>query len=63
MKWLDICKDGQPNSNQRILTYSECYRDKPELAFRIIDSQFIQLCREITHYCYLQAPCLEESNN
>jgi len=62
MEWLNI-KDGQPDNNQRVLTYSECYKDRPELAFRIVDSQFVRFCREITHYCYLQAPCLQKSDS
>jgi len=60
MKWLSIYKDGQPNSNQRVLTYSECYRDKPELAFRIINGQFVRICKEVTHYFYLQEPDNQE---
>jgi hypothetical protein len=60
MKWLSIYKDGQPNSDQRVLTYSECYKGKPELAFRVIDGQFVRLCSEVTHYCYLQEPDNQE---
>lgn len=60
MNWLSIYKDGTPNVDQRVLTYSEVYKGKPELAFRIMDGQFVRMCREITHYVYLREP---EHNN
>ena len=56
MKWFNIYKDGQPNSYQRVLTYSANYRDTPEMAFRIMDGQFVRLCREVTDYMYLFPP-------
>jgi hypothetical protein len=56
MQWLSIHKDGQPNSGQRVLTYSETYKDDPVLAFRIMDAQFVAMAKEITHYVYLQKP-------
>ena len=56
MKWFSIYKDGQPNNDQRVLTYSECYKGRPELAFRLIGGQFVRLCTEVTHYSYLREP-------
>lgn len=56
MHWFSIYKDGTPNANQRVLTYSECYEGKPELAFRIMGGQFVRLCNEVTHYMYLREP-------
>jgi len=56
MEWLSIEKDGPPKTNRRVLTYSECYAGKPELAFRIIDGQFVRICPEVTLYFYLQEP-------
>ena len=56
MEWLSIYKCGLPNSGQRVLTYSKLYRDKPELAYRILDGQFVRLCNEVTHYAYLEPP-------
>lgn len=56
MKWLSIYEDGIPKQGKRILAYSECYKDKPELAFRILDSQFISMCSDVTHYAYLKPP-------
>ena len=56
MKWFSIYKDGQPNADQRVLTYSPIYKREVELAFRIIDGQFVRLCNEVTHYMYLEEP-------
>ncbi len=56
MKWLNIHKDGTPNRGQRVLTYSEGYRGNPELAFRILDGQFVKTCSDVTHYMYLREP-------
>ena len=56
MEWLSIYKDGTPNKGQRVLTYSEIYQDTPEMAYRILDGQFVRLCREVTHYMYLRPP-------
>lgn len=56
MKWFSIYKDGTPNRDQRVLAYSETYRDKPELAFRILEGQFVPMCSEVTHYAYLTQP-------
>jgi len=60
MKWFNIYKDGTPNADQRVLTYSEVYKGKPKLAFRILDGQSVKMCCEITHYMYLREP---EHNN
>ena len=56
MKWFSIYKDGQPNSDQRVLTYSIIYKGEPELAYRLMDGQFTRACREVTHYMYLEEP-------
>ena len=56
MKWMSVKEDGMPLFGCRVLTYSIEYSKKPELAFRILDSQFIKLCSEVTHYAYLDAP-------
>jgi len=53
MKWLSVKKDGTPNRDERVLTYSDVYKDRPELAFRLMDSQFVKICTEVTHYTYL----------
>ena len=56
MKWFSIYKDGQPNPDQRVLTYAPIYKSEPELAFRIMYGQFTRLCNEVTHYAYLEEP-------
>lgn len=56
MKWLSIYKDGTPNKDQRVLTYSETYSNNPGLAYRILDGQFVPMCSEVTHYAYLRPP-------
>ena len=56
MKWLSVYKDGTPNRDERILTFSEVYRNQPELAYRILDGQFIKICSDVTHYMYLRPP-------
>ena len=61
MKWFNIYKDGTPNRGERVLTYSECYKNSPELAFRILDSQFVKLCSDVTHYTYLRKPEYNQS--
>ena len=30
--------------------------EKPELAYRILDSQFIKICSDVTHWMYLEPP-------
>jgi len=61
MRWLSIYKDGTPNRGERVLTYSECYDKDPVLAYRILDGQFVHICKDVTHYVYLRKP--EKSDN
>ena len=56
MDWISINEHGLPKSGVRVLTYSEGYDDQPEMAFRILDSQFVKMCIEVTHYMYLKKP-------
>jgi hypothetical protein len=56
MNWRKVSKDNLPVYETRILTFSEIYRGSPEMAFRIIDSQFLNICSEVTHWCYLHEP-------
>jgi len=56
MKWLSIYKDGTAIRGRRVLTYSEIYKDKPELAYRILDGHFVKMCEDVTHYMYLKPP-------
>jgi hypothetical protein len=56
MEWFNIQKDGYPNTDQRVLTYSEVHEGRPDLAYRILDGQFIKICTDVTHWTYLRPP-------
>ena len=63
MKWLSIYKYGTPNRDEYVLTYSECYSGRPELAYRIMYGQFVRMCKDITHYVNLKSPSCEILEN
>jgi len=54
MKWFSVYKDSTPNRGQRVLTFSEIYRDNPILAYHLMDGEFVKICSDVTHYTYLQ---------
>ena len=58
MIWRSIEKDGLPLKNRRVLAYSPCYKDtaQPAMMYRLLDSQFVSICGEVTHYAYLLSP-------
>ena len=57
MKWLSIKKNELPDDYKRVLTFSKIYWDhSDELAYRIMDGQFVKMCKEVTHYMYLEPP-------
>jgi hypothetical protein len=51
MKWRSI-KDTPPN--ERLLTFSPVYPVGDVMRFRIMDSQFLKLCKEVTYWCPLE---------
>ena len=51
MKWYSI-KETPPN--ERLLTFSPVYSIGDVMRFRIMDSQFLKLCKEVTHWCPLE---------
>lgn len=51
MKWLNIHKDGPPDRDRQVLTYSEIYRE-----YQVLDVAIISLCASVTHYAYLIPP-------
>jgi len=55
MKWYSVEKHGLPD-DVRVLTYSMTYDGKPEMAYRLLDGQFVRICSEVTHYMYLEPP-------
>ena len=56
MEWYDISKEALPKKDKLVLTYSERYKNRPELAYRIMLGQFVKTCKDVTHYMYLQSP-------
>jgi hypothetical protein len=61
MEWKRVLKDGYPEIGKRVLTYSSIYEKDDVNAYRIIDSQFIRLCLDVTHWTYLEPPTKELS--
>lgn len=57
LEWKNIKKDGYPLlSGQRVLTYSMIHDDNPNMAFRILDSNFVVTCSDVTDWAYLKRP-------
>lgn len=58
MKWIKLNKDNSnlPAPCKRILCFFEVFKNEPAMAYRIIDSQFILTCSDVTHYVYLHPP-------
>ena len=56
MEWQEINQARYPDNEQRVLTYSDCYPDNPEMAYRILSGQFVRICTEVTHWTYLNPP-------
>ena len=54
MNWKSISKNGYPEIGKRVLTYSDIYGENDVNAYRIIDSQFVKICIDITHWMYLK---------
>ncbi len=55
MDWLRI-EDGLPENRQRILTFSPSYGENDSMRYRVVDSQFLDLMTEVTHWLYLTDP-------
>ena len=49
MKWINI-KDRLPNLGNRVLTYDAVNM------YRVLDAQFVRICKEVTHWIYLEKP-------
>lgn len=57
INWISIKENGYPKDiDKRVLTYSETYVNDPIMAYRILDSQFLKICSDITHYAFLEKP-------
>lgn len=59
MKWKSISKHGYPKTGSRVLTYSGIY-DKLDVdivnVYRVLDAQFVRICKDVTHWMYLEKP-------
>ena len=55
MKWISV-KYGLPEKNCRVLVYSPDYPKDKTMEYRIIDSRFIRICTDVTHWIYLNPP-------
>jgi hypothetical protein len=57
-KWISV-KDRLPiseNDGLRVETFSPIYPDNSEMRHRIMDSQFVRICKEVTHWRVLNDP-------
>jgi len=59
MNWKSIARDGYPEIGKRVLTFSDVYEDDDVNIYRLIDSQFVKICSDVTHWLYLEKPELE----
>lgn len=50
--WKTIEKNGYPEDNRIVLTLSPIYKPN-HLRYRILDAQFVKICKEVTMYVYL----------
>ena len=50
-------KTEEPDKNKRCLVYSQQYKNRDEtMVFRILDSQFIRICSDVSLWAYLENP-------
>ena len=54
LNWKDI-KEEKPEAD-RILIYCPIYPVGNPMRYRIIDSSFLNICKEATHWCKLTSP-------
>jgi hypothetical protein len=52
MKWHTV--DEKPKYDKKVYCYSPIYEVGNAMRFRILDSQFIRMCNEITHWAYCE---------
>ena len=58
MNWINR-NDEKPPLNIRIAVYSpeyEAINQNHVMTYRIIDSQFLEMCTDVTHFAYLKPP-------
>lgn len=56
IEWFSVERDGYPEDNLRLLTYSEIYAEDLTRAYRVVDSTFLRKMEEVTHFIILTPP-------
>lgn len=54
MEWIDI-KTKAPELGRRVLACDNNEKD-PVKMYRILDTQFVKMCSDVTHWMYLEQP-------
>lgn len=54
MQWRT--RDEKPLPDKRILIFSPDYPEESGMRKRIIDSQFLRICKDATHWKYISEP-------
>lgn len=57
MKWHST-KHLPKEYGRRVLLFSPVYKTEAD-QFRLIDSQFVRICKDATHWAYLEKPTKE----
>jgi hypothetical protein len=57
--WINI-KDRLPSdedvkNDTRVLVISPCYKNT-EMRYRLLSAQFVRICTDISHWCYVEEP-------
>ena len=56
MNWIAVAA-RLPEPGFRVLTYSPVYEGKdPVMLYRVMDSQFVRISGEVTHWCIPTPP-------
>lgn len=53
-KWFSVSEE--PELGKRILCFSPVYKEDDPMRFRIIDSQFLKISKDVTKWQYLNPP-------
>ena len=56
LKWQTM--DSCPDSEDRILIFSYCYKKGNPMRIRIVDAQFAKICNDATHWAYIPEPII-----
>jgi len=52
VRWINV-KDQVPADKERVLAFSPLYAKDDPMRYRILEGQFLKLCREVTHWISL----------